>query len=116
VEEHRSFVFERNIVLTNNGKVVSPPWLKVDSWCDYNLYWDLAGNALDFAGISLGQWMATGKDLHSVNAAPGFRDAKGYDFTLAPGSPALAIGFEPIDISRAGLYGPPEWVAGPKEE
>ena len=31
------------------------------------------------------------------------------DFRLKPESPALAIGFEPFDYGKAGVYGEPEW-------
>lgn len=116
IEDHRSFVFERNIVLSTNGRMVSEPWLKVDSWCDYNLYWDTKGNPITFSGLSLGAWMATGHDLHSISADPKFKDAEHYDFTLAPDSPALALGFEPIDVSRVGLYGDAAWRDAPRKE
>ena len=53
--------------------------------------------ALDLAG-----WQALGNDLHSVVADPGFKDAGAFDFTLAPDSPALALGFRPIDLSDVG--------------
>lgn len=115
VEEHRSFVFERNIVISDNGKMVSPPWLKVDSWCDHNLYWDIKGNPLDFAGLSLGAWMATGQDLNSINADPKCEDPLAFNFTLDPDSPAITqLGFEPIDLSRVGLYGDQAWVSAPR--
>src|SRR5690606_32276187 len=36
------------------------------------------------------------------------------DFRLKPDSPALKLGFEPIDTSKVGLYGDSDWVALPK--
>ena len=39
---------------------------------------------------------------NAVIADPLFADPKNGDFTLAENSPALDIGFEPIDISDVG--------------
>ena len=36
-------------------------------------------------------------------ADPKFRDAANYDFTLEADSPAIALGFKPIDISDVGI-------------
>jgi len=106
VEEHRSVIFEHNIVLTANGRALSPNWLKADVWLDYNVYWDLNNTPLDFSGLDFEAWRAQkGQDIHSVVADPRFVDAAGFDFTLHPDSPAIALGFEPIDISRVGRYG-----------
>ena len=56
-----------------------------------------------------------GQDTHSLIADPLIVDAERYDFRLRPGSPAEKIGFEPINMSEAGLYGSTEWVAKPKK-
>ena len=39
-----------------------------------------------------------------VNADPLFVDAKGGDYRFKPGSPALELGIEPIDVSQAGRH------------
>lgn len=111
VEEHRSVIFERNIVLSNNGDILSPNWIKGDAWLDYNTYWDINNVPMRFSGLSFDDWRAQkGQDAHSQKADPLFVNAKEYDFRLLPESPAIALGFEPIDISRAGLYGDDEWL------
>lgn len=114
IEPHRSFVFERNIVLARNGKMISHQWRKVNSWCDYNLYWNVTGEKQNFGDVSFAEWTGIGQDAHSTVADPKFKDVAKYDFTLAADSPARAMGFEPIDLSRVGLYGDPAWVAGPE--
>jgi hypothetical protein len=49
------------------------------------------------APYSLDQWRARGLDQHSVVADP----AHG-DFSLPPDSPALKLGFRPIDLRQVG--------------
>jgi hypothetical protein len=60
------------------------------------------------------EWQAAGRDRHSVVADPRCRDPAHADFSLRPDSPALRLGFRPFDLSRAGLYGPREWVERPR--
>jgi len=42
-------------------------------------------------------------DQKSIVADPLFVDLTNRDFRLKPGSPALKLGFKPIDITRIGL-------------
>jgi len=48
------------------------------------------------------QWQAAGNDKGSVVAAPLVADPAASDFTLAPGSPALARGFKQLFPTRPG--------------
>ena len=83
---------------------------------DENLYWDTSHPAGDmrFGEATLAQWQARGHDRHSLVADPKFVDAAHGDFRLKADSPALKLGFVPIDTSKIGLYGEPDWVAVPK--
>jgi hypothetical protein len=114
-EPHTSFFFERNIVLFDNGRLLGTSWSDENFWIDSNVYWDLSNPAITFKGATFDEWKARGHDTNSVIADPLFVDAQARNFTLKPESPALALGFRPIDISGAGLYGPAEWVNKPKQ-
>ena len=97
-----SLVFQRNIVLSDDGKIFGDRWNQQNYEADHNLYWDTSDEALDFGGLSFQQWQARGHDTRSLLADPGFRDPKKGDFRLPADSPALRVGFEPIDLSDVG--------------
>ena len=50
-------------------------------------------------------WNNLGFDTHSVIADPLFMDPDNDNYTLRPDSPALKLGFKPIDLSGVGLRG-----------
>ncbi|MBX7257963.1 MAG: right-handed parallel beta-helix repeat-containing protein, partial [Candidatus Hydrogenedentes bacterium] len=112
-ESGHSFNFDHNIVYFNNGELLGGNWADDHFAFDYNLYWDASGRPLDFAGRTWAQWQAAGMDLHSINANPQFTDPDAADFSLATGSPALAMGITSIDTSAIGLYGEQEWIEKP---
>jgi len=114
-EDHVSFFFERNIVLFNNGQLLGSRWANGNFRLDHNCYWDTSGEEIAFAGRTFEEWQAEGQDTHSIVADPKFVDPEAGDFRLQPDSPALALGFQPIDLSEVGLYGDPEWVDKPKQ-
>jgi parallel beta-helix repeat protein len=51
------------------------------------------------------KWQEEGFDTHSVISDPLFVDAANDDYRLKPGSPALKLGFQPIDQGLIGLRG-----------
>ncbi len=113
-EEHVSFTFEGNIVLTDNGMPLGKGWTNDQFRLKGNLYWDTSGpEDIEFAGHTFDEWQAAGHDEGSRVADPLFVDAENYDFTLNEGSPALEMGFEPIDVAQIGLYGDEAWTAKP---
>ncbi|MCB1066272.1 MAG: right-handed parallel beta-helix repeat-containing protein [Verrucomicrobiae bacterium] len=110
VEEHLSFTFEKNLVYWNEGDLFHGSWKDDKVKVDHNLYWQAAGKPFDFSGLTFEEWQASGKDAGSLIADPGFVDPANGDFHLRENSPALKVGFQPFDDTRAGVYGDPEWV------
>jgi hypothetical protein len=89
-------------------------WRNGDYVVDYNDYWTTAACDPLFDGRDFREWRATsGQDAHSVLADPLFVDAAKRDFRLRPESPALKLGFKPIDLAGIGLYGEADWVGAP---
>ena len=76
---------------------------------DYNLFFQTRGAAMrieHLAGVKdYAAWRARGYDAHSLVADPLFVDAAHDDYALKPASPALKLGFVPIDLSTVGLRG-----------
>ena len=107
VEAHRSFVFERNIVYFDSGNLLGSNWDGDRYDMDYNLYYDARPGAtpasLKFSGATLDAWRQRGHDAHSVVADPMFVNPDQFDFRLKRGSPALKLGFQPIDLKQVGV-------------
>ncbi len=110
VEDHLSFTFENNIIYYDQGVLLHGPWTKIKINMNNNCYFNAAGKEISFAGKTFEQWQQLGRDKDSIIADPLFTDPENFDFRLKPDSPALKIGFEPFDFSRAGVYGDPEWI------
>jgi hypothetical protein len=102
-EAHRSFTFERNIVYFEAGRLLGSNWTGEGFALDRNVYWDARGGPVWFAGRSFAEWQASGQDKESVIADPLFVNPGGFDFTLRPESPALKLGFQPLDLRKIGL-------------
>ncbi|MCX8155398.1 MAG: right-handed parallel beta-helix repeat-containing protein [Verrucomicrobiae bacterium] len=112
VEPHLSFTFERNIIYwTNASPAYSGPWHTNRHLTRNNLYWNPL-HPPTFNGKSLADWQAaTGRETGSVIADPLFVDPARGDFRLRPNSPALRLGFQPFDYTKAGVYGDAAWLA-----
>lgn len=110
----KALTFECNLWLTSGSPVFtlgrSARLSDRNHRSESNLYWDVTGASPKFRGMTadgeqdldLAGWQALGHDLHGVVADPKFADPEHGDFTLADDSPALALGFEPIDLSHVG--------------
>lgn len=101
VEEHRSIIFEQNIIYWKDGTSIGYNVDKVNADIRSNLWWK-DGGEVEFKGKTHAQWNAEGKDVGGLVADPLFMDPDANDFRLKPGSPAEKIGFKPFDYSKAG--------------
>ena len=119
-DPHIAFTFERNIVVAESQSLFiddyAAPLEKCNFISDLNLFWNVSGKQFvngkrthDKNGkpvltktITMKEWKRLGQDRHSIVANPGFKDLKRFDFTLMEDSPALALGFKPIDTSDVG--------------
>jgi hypothetical protein len=108
VEAHRSFSFETNIVYFNTGSLLAGDWSGTNFVADWNVYFDArnpTNQSMKFGAEGFAQWQQRGHDQHSLIADPLFVDAAKDDFRLRPNSPALKLGFKPIDLSKVGVRG-----------
>ena len=115
-EPHQSFFFQTNIVYFDTGLVLEPAWPQGKFTMDWNIYFDArpvaAFEKMPFAKWSLDQWKQLGHDQHSLFLNPQFIKPEQHDFRLAPGSPALRLGFRPIDLSQVGVRPVPAATKG----
>ena len=105
-EDHTSFSFSNNIVLFDKGVLLGSTWKNDRFILDGNLYWDTRAEArpetMTFPGGTLEQWRARGHDQHSLVVDPLFVAVALDDYRLQADSPALKMGFHPIDLSGVG--------------
>ena len=79
------------------------------SECDYNVFYAPGGEvSIDGspADDDMAKWRQLNEgrfDAHSLAADPQLADVAGRDFSLAENSPALKLGFQPIDVTSIGL-------------
>jgi hypothetical protein len=105
LEPHLSFTFERNIVLWKEGAFFRKGYSdKPGEQVVFrnNLYWPGGEKPVVFGDKSWEEWRKMGQDEGTVIADPLFADPEKGEFTLGPGSPALKLGFRPIDLSKVG--------------
>ncbi len=110
VEKHRSFNFENNIIIFNEGVVLQGAWEEIDIQMDKNLYWNTNGDDYVFNGKSFKEWQKSGHDSNSLIANPNFKDAPAFNFKFKNKSNISKIDFEVFDYSKAGVYGERSWT------
>ena len=106
-EPHISFTFVTNIVYFDSGKLLGSEWSGDTNYVmDWNVYFDarpgVGGDQLPVGPCSWEKWQERGHDEHSLVADPLFVAPRRDDFHLRTESPALGIGFQPIDLSHVG--------------
>jgi hypothetical protein len=116
-ENHSSFTIERNIIMGNGVPMLDGGWAKGRFLLRSNCYWDSSGKTPRFPkGLTLKGWQEKGHDAGSIVADPKFADPANGDFAIASDSPALTVGFVPIDTGRIGLFGSAEWIELPNKD
>jgi parallel beta-helix repeat protein len=105
-EPHLSFTFENNIVYFDEGRLLGSNWTGDHFRMQKNIYWDTRGNELQFSGRSWQEWQKEGHDAGSAIADPMFVNAGSYNFKPLPDSPALKLGFKPIETEDVGPRAP----------
>lgn len=126
IDSERTNIFQYNIVYLDGAATpfrYVPEWKSYNKIIDYNVYWRADGEPIKFLDFTWDEWRekegikdiwyTPRMDAHSKMADPKFVDAAGRDFRLQPDSPALAMGFRPIDIDAIGLYGDEAWTSLP---
>ena len=104
-EPHTSFILDRNIIFWTEGPLLHGNWSDNHWRSDRNLFWNAAGAPIAFGELTFAEWRRFGHDRRSRIADPLFRAPEQGDFTLGKGSPALALGFQPIDLREVGPRG-----------
>ena len=61
-------------------------------------------------------WQKLGQEAGGVIADPQFVDPSRHNYALKPTSPALKLGFKPIDTSKIGVYASPDRRTWPRPE
>lgn len=103
-EDHKSIICERNIIITEGTPYFVPAIDEVakagNLISDLNLFWTTGDTAA--AREDLAAWQALGQDSHSAFGDPLIPGLFQNDFTMDKNSPALKLGFQPIDMSDVG--------------
>lgn len=104
-------ILERNIIIWETGEPLysRQRWDRLAWESASNLWWCTTGHATNFAGRSLAEWQALGKETGSMVADPKLRNTATRDFVLSPDSPAVLMGFRPFPLN-AGVCGDAAWI------
>jgi hypothetical protein len=104
-EEHVSFFFTNNIVYYDSGSLFTGNW-SGNVVVDHNLYFDKRADGATGPiqdKMTWDAWKKLRHDSNSVFADPLFVAPDKNNFTLKKDSPALKLGFKPIDMRDGGV-------------
>jgi hypothetical protein len=95
--------FARNIILTANEPVfadsLGDPREHVSA-SDANLFWSTQGARPRLGKIGWEEWLKSGFDGKSAFADPLFAGVSKDAFAVREGSPALGLGFQPLELGE----------------
>jgi len=105
-------VLERNIIYLGKEPLTHNWRANTFKHIDHNVYFSPDDTRpIKFLDLmSFKEWRKSGRDVHSVMADPMFVDITRGDFRLRPGSPALKLGFNPINAKPLGPGPTDEWA------
>ena len=107
-DKESSLTYNNNIVYYEEGGLFSR---ESDLKSGNNIYFNTTGEDMIFPlNKTFTEWQASGQDIGSQITDPKFRNPAKDDYTLLPDSPALKLGFKPIDTSTCGIMEPAELV------
>ena len=109
-EAHLSILFENNIVYSAGAPMFEISRTQISQRTvssKRNLYFDTTRTApvmrkFGEEEMTLADFRAAGLEYGSLVADPLFENPEEHDFRLKEGSPALALGFRPIDVTDVG--------------
>jgi parallel beta-helix repeat protein len=109
LKKYKGSRFLRNIIYSDldpPADVQATNWTPdLDFQIASNVYWIRTGAPPSISAAPWEKWREWGFDKDSVVADPLFEDISKEDFRLKADSPAIKLGFKPIDVSRIGLKG-----------
>ena len=108
-EDHLSFTFEHNLIVSTNAAFFSGPWDELNYVGRSNCYTFVGKAKPLFPTGELAAWQKLGREKGSVLADVQFV-GNWPDVTLPPRSAAEQVGFQPFDPKLAGVYGNAAWV------
>jgi hypothetical protein len=101
-EQHVSFTFENNIIVTKGMPFLTGNWSPGHFKFSKNVYWDYSNATQKFPfGLGFTEWRQQ-HEPGAVLADPKFENPEGGNFKLAPDSPAITAGFRPLDPGNSG--------------
>ncbi len=103
----KPLTFQHNIVYGREGSFIRTRPMEGQLRFDFNDYYRAGSqpsiNVWQQPEVSWEDWrQRLGQDEHSVISDPKFANPEKGDFSLPQDSPALQVGFKPIDVSQAG--------------
>jgi hypothetical protein len=109
VEDHLSFILERNIIVSSNAEFLTGPWDKIEFQSRSNCFVFYGKPPAHlFPNGGLAQWQKAGHETGSISTNCEFH-GQWPNITLPRESPIYSIGFKMFNPEAAGVYGSRAW-------